>query len=224
MTEQNEAHTLSEPETVSVSEDKSTTVLEQEKEPKQMYPTLAMLAMMQKLDEMERRIPAPSIDEIDLFRQLHVVSTHLKHRHSLIMIAAIFAVHRTEEKQKVTYQQKMAELEGLDKKLGEEMKWIAEFYCRLLDRYQAQQYVFYALTVDQQDREPFDLLESAQSVRFITIQECNACGKKPVPLQLCIKCHKAAYCNRECQKLGWSFHKKYCNYLQGNNSLLTQKK
>ena len=39
---------------------------------------------------------------------------------------------------------------------------------------------------------------------------CNACGND-IALKKCTGCKKKRYCNRECQKDDWEFHKEFCN-------------
>ena len=47
-------------------------------------------------------------------------------------------------------------------------------------------------------------------------QLCAGCGKRPSSRSInrCEGCHIVRYCNRECQVQDWSFHKKFCRYLQ----------
>jgi len=41
---------------------------------------------------------------------------------------------------------------------------------------------------------------------------CDACGKvTSAALQRCSRCHKATYCNRDCQKAHWAKHKLVCH-------------
>ncbi|OAL45647.1 hypothetical protein IQ07DRAFT_684042 [Pyrenochaeta sp. DS3sAY3a] len=41
-------------------------------------------------------------------------------------------------------------------------------------------------------------------------QSCAHCQKSPDQLKQCLKCHSAAYCNKDCQKAGFKTHKKVC--------------
>jgi len=43
---------------------------------------------------------------------------------------------------------------------------------------------------------------------------CNHCNKHDLPKLLkCSRCHNAAYCSKECQKLAWKSHKKHCDQI-----------
>ena len=180
------------------------------KEPGQPYPTPDMLKMMLHLNRVsEQNIPEA---DVDAFRQQYVLQTGLKSRASMVMIEAIFIEHLYFVKEQMTLQEKLQSLVALEKKLNEEMKYIGEFYCRMLDRYHELKYVFYAVTVDGKQFEPFDLRETPETVRYITKEECGFCRKKQL-LQECIKCRRAAYCGPECQKHDWRFHKQYCKFL-----------
>lgn len=39
---------------------------------------------------------------------------------------------------------------------------------------------------------------------------CHKCGRTPDTLQRCGRCKVVTYCSRECQKIHWKVHKKYC--------------
>lgn len=174
------------------------------------YPTLPMLEMMKKRDALNKDTPQA---EKDSFWQQYVVPTHLKRRESIIVIEAIFIQHKYLSDSSITVRDKMKQLECLPERLGEEMKWIAEFYCRLMDQWESGKYVFYALTESKEDSEPFDLQETPDKAKFITTKACNTCQKNDCPLEICAKCHRAAYCNKECQTKDWKFHKHFCTIL-----------
>lgn len=40
--------------------------------------------------------------------------------------------------------------------------------------------------------------------------ECETCDKLTETLLSCGRCHRVYYCNKECQKVDWPFHKKNC--------------
>lgn len=50
---------------------------------------------------------------------------------------------------------------------------------------------------------------SPASGRNVTLR-CEFCGRESTDLRLCAGCSSAAYCNQECQRLGWSVHKRDC--------------
>ncbi|CAB4019176.1 Hypothetical predicted protein, partial [Paramuricea clavata] len=42
--------------------------------------------------------------------------------------------------------------------------------------------------------------------------KCHNCGLEKSPLSYCSKCCKVAYCNRECQRNNWKYHRQYCEF------------
>ena len=91
------------------------------------------------------------------------------------------------------------------------------FEKQIRQRFIDERYCFVALTKNRVERNYYDLQEDPQSLRYITVAECGsqACRKREADgnaLQKCT-CQKAAYCNRECQKADWKFHKKFCKSL-----------
>lgn len=40
---------------------------------------------------------------------------------------------------------------------------------------------------------------------------CGKCGKKSEALMKCSRCHKVAYCSKDCQRLDWKNHKRACS-------------
>lgn len=40
--------------------------------------------------------------------------------------------------------------------------------------------------------------------------KCKNCGRSDIPLWKCKGCSKAYYCNRDCQRGDWKFHKAWC--------------
>lgn len=87
-------------------------------------------------------------------------------------------------------------------------------------RRQKQCHTFLAFTKrlsdkpEEQQKGYFDLDEHPNQYKRKTILECGCC-KKLEKLQLCNKCHTAAYCNSDCQKKDFSFHKRYCKAREG---------
>lgn len=197
----------------------TTTPVSTNEEGQVCYPTLQMLLMMQKLDALTKE--GATQEEKDAFRREYVVKTGLKRRESLIMIASIFVYHLYMEREDMTFQEKLQSLVALEAKLDEKIEHIGFFYCRMMDRVIAKETVFYAMTVDEEENEPFDLLETAQTARYITTKECNTCHKKNLTLLECRMCHSAAYCSKECQKVNWPFHKQFCPFLKDGKILMT---
>jgi hypothetical protein len=56
--------------------------------------------------------------------------------------------------------------------------------------------------------------ESRRAAQNLGVQECFFCGRVPTSmgdrLVRCARCHKARYCNRECQTSDWKKHAKHC--------------
>lgn len=44
---------------------------------------------------------------------------------------------------------------------------------------------------------------------FKDSEPCTTCGEEEGGKR-CARCHFDVYCNKECQRLHWSVHKKYC--------------
>ena len=44
----------------------------------------------------------------------------------------------------------------------------------------------------------------------VAIHTCFTCGKSGAKLSSCSQCHRAYYCNRECQRKDWKRHKRAC--------------
>ena len=58
-----------------------------------------------------------------------------------------------------------------------------------------------------------------------TMNKCSFCGQVSAALKKCARCHKVAYCGRECQLKHWPTHKSACNVSDTNleSSTPTQK-
>lgn len=41
--------------------------------------------------------------------------------------------------------------------------------------------------------------------------QCGKCGKGGKALMKCARCHKVAYCSKDCQRLDWKVHKRTCS-------------
>lgn len=176
------------------------------------YPTIQMMQMMREYQNLKPGVSTQ--EEIEQFRNTFIVATNLKHRTSLIVVYSVFLDHNLNTKHSLTIEQKIAELEGLDKELDEDIKAIAQFWCILFDRYNTNKPLIIALTQDRLESEPLDLNEKPETARYITVNECNTCKKKKSvtqPLLECVRCRQAAYCSAECQKEDWkAFHKYFC--------------
>lgn len=186
----------------------------------QAYPTVAMLEVMNKLAALEKQKPSDK-KAIEEFKKRYVIKTALKEEQGLHMIVTLFKIH-TQDVRDNDYREKLVELEGLVIMLKEPIDVIGAFYCQIVDNYIAGRYVFYGLLGDGKTSIPFDLKEGEDDFRLITTKECGGC-KKTVDLEVCTKCHKAAYCNRECQKKDFKFHKHFCAYLGSAATTATPK-
>jgi tetratricopeptide (TPR) repeat protein len=72
---------------------------------------------------------------------------------------------------------------------------------------EAKETVEKALTLHDKN-EDFQLLK-LQIENLVDLIKCNICGN-PDTTSVCSRCHVQSYCSRECQKAGWSEHKKTC--------------
>ncbi|KAA1475903.1 ankyrin [Dentipellis sp. KUC8613] len=50
-------------------------------------------------------------------------------------------------------------------------------------------------------------------------KKCDFCGKTDDKLKLCVACHSARYCSRECQKSHWKVHKPACKPFTPSNTV-----
>lgn len=72
---------------------------------------------------------------------------------------------------------------------------------------------FSRVNPDQDDPASFNkALEDSSmgAIQEIEKPRCWQCGKLQEVVNKCQKCHKAIYCNRDCQKLHWKIHKSVC--------------
>lgn len=175
-----------------------------------VYPTLPMLEMMNKRAALEDA-PVKDTEAIKAFQKEYLIETGLKSAEAMERILTLFRLHAHTMKGKtLNFTSKMSELTPLmDFLPGETMDIIGGFYFLLADLYTAGRYVFYGLLTNG-SAIPFDLREDETNFRLITTAECNTCKKKPADLMQCTSCKKAAYCNRECQKADFKFHKRFC--------------
>ena len=47
---------------------------------------------------------------------------------------------------------------------------------------------------------------------------CRFCKTSDIPTKKCGKCKNEFYCGKECQKIDWPFHKRFCDEIVGNSS------
>lgn len=179
-----------------------------------VYPTVPMMKMMTKRAELEQA-PVKDKEAIKLFQKTYLIETGLTSAESMERVITLFRLHaHTMEKKgkELDFTSKMTDLTPLmDFLKGETMDNIGGFYFLMADLYKAGRYVFYGLLSDG-SAVPFDLKEDETNFRLITISECGACKKKPEIINVCTSCKKAAYCNKECQKADYKFHKLFCDY------------
>lgn len=169
------------------------------------YPTLAMLDLTLELNKLSE---STDKNAHEAFSMRYVLDTELKTLEDMHHVLVLFKLHATDVRNNTEFKDKMKELESLRNLVEAPIEVIGEFYCRLVDLYRTGRRVFYVRLADKKTTDIVDLDE--RDVRLITITECGACKKKPATLFECVKCRKAAYCDAECQKKDWAFHKRFC--------------
>jgi len=183
------------------------------------YPTLPMHDMMNERNRLEQMDPELGREAIKAFQDKHLVKTGLQSGEGMQMVVTLFRIHAETVREAVGFKEKMAELPNLVRYAKESLKNIIAFYCQLVDRLTAGQTVFYVVLGDGKTAIPVDLCETEAQYRCITVTECGGCRKKDVPLLQCTVCKKAAYCNRECQKMDIKFHRRFCSQFAGTTAM-----
>lgn len=181
-----------------------------------LYPTEAMRILIGKY----RQLRANSKDKeerVKQFRKESCIYTDFEEMRILLHIVLLFKRHVPLLSNKEAYgKTAKPEIDKYCETMPKESKNITLFYMCLLEHFMRRNYAFLVFTANGAAFEVIDLLETPETARFVTIEECNFCRKQATvePLVLCGQCHKAAYCNKECQTSDWrAFHKHYCPYL-----------
>jgi hypothetical protein len=181
----------------------------QGEEPKKRYPS-------KRIQEMQAEMAKLRADE-ESFNNRYRIMTTLESIEAIIIIVELFKTHLQFLKSGAIYREKLKELDALQKKLDIPMQEIATFYNILQGFYMVkEQFVFIVHAKDPEQFEMFDLLETNNTLRIITLKECGntQCRKKASDghaLIQCKGCHLAAYCSQECYTKDWEAHHKfYC--------------
>lgn len=181
-----------------------------------LYPTEAMRVLIGKY----RQLRANSKDKeerVTQFRKESCVYTDFEEMRILLHVVLLFKRHIPLLSNKEAYDKTAKpEIDKYCETIPKESKNITLFYMCLLEHFMRRNYAFLVFTANGAAFEVIDLLETPETARFVTIEECNCCRKQATvqPLVLCGLCQKAAYCNKECQTSDWrAFHKHYCPYL-----------
>lgn len=179
-----------------------------------LYPTIGMKNLMEELRKI-RTINDPS--KIATFRKDFCLYTNITEIKQIIDVVVLFKKHMPLFSNKEEYDTKAKpEVDKYCETRIQESKNIVILYMCLMEHFMRRNYVLLIFNKGGQTFEMIDLQETPETARFVTIEECNYCRKEATtkPLDLCGRCHKAAYCNADCQASDWrSFHKYYCAHL-----------
>ena len=181
----------------------------------QPYPTVSMLKMMNRRNELEAKEKKTEEEKLAIlkFQEDHVIKTQIVTDDALMKVITLFKIHMDDTREGMDHQKKIQELRGMMQFVSEveNIDEIEMFYSLLIKQYITGRYVFYGVLKDSVTAVPFDLKEDQNKFRLITTKECGSCGNNASQaLSLCTVCKKAAYCNRECQKADYAFHKLFC--------------
>jgi len=179
----------------------------------QTYPTLAMLEVSLELNRL-----AESGDKsgYEAFSTRYVLDTGLTSLEDMMNVMVLFKLHVSDVREASGFKEKIVELGNLKEVVKAPIEVIGEFYCRMVDLYRTGRRVFYVRLADKKTTQLVDLDE--KDARLITIDECGTCKSKPAQLFECVRCKKAAYCNAECQRKDWAFHKRFCPLFAPSNN------
>ena len=68
-------------------------------------------------------------------------------------------------------------------------------------------------------QNPFIIVDfSTQLATRMSSLPCRFCKTSDIPTKKCSKCKNEVYCGKECQKIDWPFHKRFCNEIVENSS------
>lgn len=181
-----------------------------------LYPTEAMRVLIGKYRQL--RVNTGDRDErVKQFRKESCIYTDFEEMQHLLQVVLLFKRHIPFFSQKEEYDKTYKpEIEKYCKSIPKQSKKITFFYMCLLEHFMRRNYAFLVFTANGAAFEVIDLLETPETARYVTVDECNFCRKQATtqPLVLCGKCRKAAYCNKECKTSDWrAFHKHYCAHL-----------
>lgn len=177
-----------------------------------LYPTEAMRVLIGKY----RQLRANSKDKeerVTQFRKESCVYTDFEEMRILLHVVLLFKRHIPLLSNKEAYDKTAKpEIDKYCETIPKESKNITLFYMCLLEHFMRRNYAFLVFTANGAAFEVIDLLETPETARFVTIEECNCCRKQATvqPLVLCGLCQKAAYCNKECQTSDWRAFHKHC--------------
>lgn len=172
----------------------------------QTYPTVAMLEVSL---ELKRLAESNDASGYEAFSTRYILDTGLTTLEDMMNVMVLFKLHASDVREASGFKEKIVELENLKEVVKAPIEVIGEFYCRLVDLYRTGRRVFYVRLADKKTTQLVDLDE--KDARLITIEECGTCKTKPAKLFECLRCRKAAYCNAECQRKDWAFHKHFCS-------------
>lgn len=180
----------------------------------QPYPTVAMLKMMKRRNELEEKGDETEADKMATlqFQTDYLIKTDILFEDTLMKVIVLYRIHLEDTREGTNVEKKMIEIDGLMQFVSpeEDINEIRRFYNTLTKRLITGRHVFYGVLKDDKTAIPFDLKEDQNKFRLITTKECGSCGQAFVPLFQCKICKKAAYCNQACQKEDFKFHKLFC--------------
>jgi MYND finger len=94
---------------------------------------------------------------------------------------------------------KVDEIEFMTSLLDENSKHLDPAFVRKVQKYPEFLSVSFFTSISQEMEDEF--------YRSIIDLYCWKCGTSKVPIQKCVRCMKAGYCSRQCQRLHWKYHK-----------------
>ena len=86
------------------------------------------------------------------------------------------------------------------------------------------EWYFYKVNFDPKNNPNFALSKSIHYFLFqypatrMSSLPCRFCKTSDIPTKKCSKCKNEVYCGKECQKIDWPFHKRFCNEIVENSS------
>jgi MYND finger len=180
-----------------------------------LYPSLNMMRVSA---EFELRLKSKNEKAVQDYLDGRAIPTMFDDTQAIIMVVEIFKLQRTRLHKKEENKQVLEELRSACEKLSIPTNAAMNLFMSLLEKFSKRCLVVFIFTQDGKQHELFDLGETAESERYITVQECGACRAKDTEthrLLVCNRCKQAAYCNKECQEKDWkAFHKHYCAKLK----------